>query len=290
MGCPKLYARNFNPYLKTVSGDAEPEEKECSGLYRFGYQGQFAEDETEETGYNNFELRMYDSRIGRWFALDPYNQYWSGYVGMGNNPINGVDPDGGFFGKTRANINSWFGGEAVEGKNGNHYVQYSDGREAKNFGQSGFRGKAEISNNYSVSVDAISVDGNYDEAPVFNYGYGQSFGERFTNSSFWFDQGKQFMFGNDNPDVTSLSLADNPVSHLIPLGQIPKAMIGARTVGNASKVTLVSSAFYSSLGVSGTIGRRIWTPYKSASSWSTLLGRWTPVLMEGGYIVNEVND
>ncbi len=30
----------------------------------------------------------------RWFVPDPANQYWSGYVGMGNNPVSLVDPDG----------------------------------------------------------------------------------------------------------------------------------------------------------------------------------------------------
>lgn len=28
--------------------------------------------------------------------MDPARQFWSGYVGMGNNPVNGVDPDGEF--------------------------------------------------------------------------------------------------------------------------------------------------------------------------------------------------
>ncbi len=62
--------------------------------YRFGYQGEFAEQD-DETGWNAFELRMYDSQIGRWMAPDPYRQYWSSYVGMGNNPMSLVDPDGG---------------------------------------------------------------------------------------------------------------------------------------------------------------------------------------------------
>jgi len=62
--------------------------------YRFGYQGEFAEQD-DETGWNAFELRMYDSQIGRWMAPDPYRQYWSSYVGMGNDPMSLVDPDGG---------------------------------------------------------------------------------------------------------------------------------------------------------------------------------------------------
>jgi RHS repeat-associated protein len=64
-------------------------------FYRFGYQGQFAEKD-DETGWNHFELREYDPVIGRWTATDPKRQFFSPYVGMGNNPINGVDPDGGF--------------------------------------------------------------------------------------------------------------------------------------------------------------------------------------------------
>lgn len=62
--------------------------------YRYGYQGQFAEKD-EETGWNTFELRMYDPVIGRWLGPDPYRQFYSAYVGMGNNPVSGVDPDGG---------------------------------------------------------------------------------------------------------------------------------------------------------------------------------------------------
>ncbi len=61
--------------------------------YRFGYQGEFAE-EDKETGKHQFQLRLYDSRLGRWSTIDPANQYHSPYLGMGNNPISGVDPDG----------------------------------------------------------------------------------------------------------------------------------------------------------------------------------------------------
>ena len=63
--------------------------------YRFGYQGQFAE-EDEETGWNQFELRMYDAEIGRWLVPDPMSQYWSPYMAMGNNPVSLVDPTGGW--------------------------------------------------------------------------------------------------------------------------------------------------------------------------------------------------
>ncbi|MNK15200.1 tRNA(Glu)-specific nuclease WapA precursor [compost metagenome] len=61
---------------------------------RYGYQGLYAEKD-KETGWNNFELRNYDAAIGRWLTTDPYGQYHSPYVGMGNNPVNRIDKDGG---------------------------------------------------------------------------------------------------------------------------------------------------------------------------------------------------
>ena len=51
--------------------------------YGRGYQGQNTRFD-EETGYDNFELRMYDSRLGRWTCKDPLQQYFSPYLGMGN--------------------------------------------------------------------------------------------------------------------------------------------------------------------------------------------------------------
>ena len=68
--------------------------KHVQGDYRYAYQGQ---EKDPETGMEAFELRLWDGRIGRWLNPDPYGQYSSPYLGMGNNPINGVDPDGGCF-------------------------------------------------------------------------------------------------------------------------------------------------------------------------------------------------
>jgi RHS repeat-associated protein len=82
--------------------------------YRFNYQGQFAEKD-DETSYNNFELRDYDGLIGRWLNRDPYNQYHSPYIGMGNNPINFIDPSGGW-GGFWDNIANFFRHKAGQGK------------------------------------------------------------------------------------------------------------------------------------------------------------------------------
>jgi len=64
------------------------------GDYRYAYQGQ---EKDPETGWEAFELRMYDGRVGRWMTTDPYSQYHSPYLAMGNRPISGIDPDGGKF-------------------------------------------------------------------------------------------------------------------------------------------------------------------------------------------------
>jgi RHS repeat-associated protein len=61
---------------------------------RHWYQGDYSELDPE-TGLQAFDLRMYSSRIGRWLSVDPYAQYWSPYLAMGNNPVGMVDPDGG---------------------------------------------------------------------------------------------------------------------------------------------------------------------------------------------------
>ncbi|UOY08636.1 hypothetical protein L0P88_08795 [Muricauda sp. SCSIO 64092] len=90
--------------------------------YRYGYQGQYAETDPE-TGKPAFELRLYDPRINRWLTTDPYNQYSSPYIGMGNDWPNGVDPDGGW--KTRLGAWLWKtfnGGGQIVGEKGNWSV------------------------------------------------------------------------------------------------------------------------------------------------------------------------
>ena len=72
-------------------------------LYRYAFQGQ---DKDPETGKEAFQLRLWDGRIGRWLTTDPAGQYSSPYLGMGNNPINGVDADGAFW----EELGNWISG------------------------------------------------------------------------------------------------------------------------------------------------------------------------------------
>ncbi|RTY97613.1 hypothetical protein EKM02_13490 [Flavobacterium sp. RSP49] len=60
--------------------------------YRYAFQGQELDG---ETGMEAFQLRLWDGRIGRWLSPDPYGQNYSPYMGMGNNPIRMIDPNGG---------------------------------------------------------------------------------------------------------------------------------------------------------------------------------------------------
>jgi RHS repeat-associated protein len=85
--------------------------------YRYAYQGQ---EKDPETGKKAFQLRLWDSRIGRWLTTDPKGQYNSPYLGMGNNPIIMEDPDGGAAnpvygsdGEYRGDTVEGFTGEAI---------------------------------------------------------------------------------------------------------------------------------------------------------------------------------
>ena len=61
--------------------------------YLFSHQGK---EEAEGQEWLQFELRMYNPSTGRFNSTDPYGQYHSPYLAMGNNPISFVDPDGGW--------------------------------------------------------------------------------------------------------------------------------------------------------------------------------------------------
>ncbi|XP_065087490.1 uncharacterized protein LOC135709195 [Ochlerotatus camptorhynchus] len=57
----------------------------------FRYTGQEFD---EETGLYNYHARIYDPDIGRFFQMDPMEQYASPYKYAGNSPVSQIDPDG----------------------------------------------------------------------------------------------------------------------------------------------------------------------------------------------------
>tara|TARA_R110002096_G_scaffold186511_2_gene365572 strand:- start:4283 stop:9571 length:5289 start_codon:yes stop_codon:yes gene_type:complete len=88
-----LSERDYYPFGMEMPGKSYTA---AGGNYRYAFQGQERDNEAGAS-HEFFTLRTWDGRLGRWTSPDPYAQFFSPYNGMGNNPINGVDPDGGLF-------------------------------------------------------------------------------------------------------------------------------------------------------------------------------------------------
>jgi RHS repeat-associated protein len=95
-----LIAKDYYPFGMEMSGrydvdlGTEPDDE-----YRFGFQNQEKDDEwTGQTGSHlNYKYRMYDARIGRFFAIDPLAAkypYYSTYAFSGNRVIDAVELEG----------------------------------------------------------------------------------------------------------------------------------------------------------------------------------------------------
>jgi RHS repeat-associated protein len=125
----------------------------ATGEYRFGFNGKLKD--TEWTGnegsHIDFGARIYDSRIGRWLALDPLAAKYpdlSPYAFVADNPIIFIDPDGrdivptneGAARATSALIQKYDQGDVmdevfksktylmVDPSTGEKYLQYGSGR------------------------------------------------------------------------------------------------------------------------------------------------------------------
>jgi RHS repeat-associated protein len=88
--------RSFADYYPF--GELFPGRNASDNNYRYAFQGQELD---TDTNMEAFQLRLWDGRIGRWLSTDPAGQYASPYLGMGNNPINGIDTNGGFWEELR---------------------------------------------------------------------------------------------------------------------------------------------------------------------------------------------
>jgi RHS repeat-associated protein len=80
--------------VTTLSSKKLGDSYEGSLKNNYLYQGAFAELD-DDIGWTDFALRNYDAQIGRWVQQDPYQQFASPYVGMGDDPVNLTDPSGG---------------------------------------------------------------------------------------------------------------------------------------------------------------------------------------------------
>ena len=105
-----LQEHHYYPYGLQIASISSKAAGEIDNMYR--YQGAYSDWE-EETGLSDFELRSYDAQVGRWTGVDPYDEFASGYVGMGNDPVSYVDEDGGSSGIAGALIGAIGGGIAM---------------------------------------------------------------------------------------------------------------------------------------------------------------------------------
>jgi RHS repeat-associated protein len=65
------------------------------GKNNYLYSGKELFDDADLNWYD-YGFRNYDPQIGRFIQQDPYSQFPSSYTGMGNDPVNTVDPSGGW--------------------------------------------------------------------------------------------------------------------------------------------------------------------------------------------------
>ncbi|MGE0569471.1 MAG: RHS repeat-associated core domain-containing protein, partial [Bacteroidia bacterium] len=105
-------------------GGELPGRKWVNEEFKFGYQGQ--EKNSESNPWYQFELRMYNQDIGRWFAPDPYGQFASPYIAMANNPVSGIDPDGGVVSNFRWTMNTISGNSGGYATGGAPFVGADD--------------------------------------------------------------------------------------------------------------------------------------------------------------------
>ena len=75
-----------------------PNRHNSSNSYRYGFQGQEKDDELKGPGNSlNYEFRMHDPRVGRFFAVDPLTKkypFYSPYQFSGNRVIDMVELEG----------------------------------------------------------------------------------------------------------------------------------------------------------------------------------------------------
>jgi RHS repeat-associated protein len=84
---PVVQVNAYYPYGMTSYAWVRENESFTSYLF----QGKKCDSLTQ---WHDFHARQYDATLGRFLSVDPRNQFASGFVGMANNPVVGVDPDG----------------------------------------------------------------------------------------------------------------------------------------------------------------------------------------------------
>jgi len=110
--------------------------------------------------------------LARWLTPDPAHQFHSPYLGMGNNPMNGVDPDGRDWFKNQDGTVKWFDNSSVGFSDadrnswsnvGTEYMEFN-GKNLKFYWQTGneFDGYKVFSVKYKAVAGKPLADGTFD--------------------------------------------------------------------------------------------------------------------------------
>ncbi len=192
----------------------------CEGVYRYGFRGQESD---PETGKEAFQLRLWDSRIGRWLTTDPYGQFASPYLGMGNNPITMVDPDGGYSCPNPPCNDTVDGGSlgevVINSKGGNKGIDFS---QMPNW-----------LSNISATTWDTSYTGNLDQ-------YNQDFGTNYTQGNQYNQYYYQRHYLPEQHDLyASMDAATGAAANMIMEGALlavplPKLGLASKIIGNTS--------------------------------------------------------
>jgi RHS repeat-associated protein len=97
---PMLEETHYYPDGLIMAGISDKAWNKLQNNYH--YQGNEIQNQEWNDGSgleeDDFNARFYDPQLGRWNTQDPAGQYASPYLGMGNNWMNGTDPNGQWFG------------------------------------------------------------------------------------------------------------------------------------------------------------------------------------------------
>ncbi len=235
----------------------------------FRYQGK---EYDKDLQWYDFHARQYDPYLGRFLAADPMMQFSSPYNGMGNNPINLIDPTGmgAYNGKHGKGTAEHKDDEEDDGKNTDYVpgslrdrflaTAASGGWNLRGGGYNGYGGDS-----YGVNYGATAGGSNVNVA--YEFALLQA---RRTGGKAEFRQGEWgYWVDNDNQSVT----------WIVENGVLSPTVTGRRSIWVSSQAN-GEKRNGTSIGVSGTAALLLGATFDIGVVWDGS-GDWAPYLAIG---------
>ncbi|WP_175288732.1 leucine-rich repeat domain-containing protein [Flagellimonas eckloniae] len=262
--------------------------------YRYAFQGQ---EKDPETGKEAFQLRLWDSRIGRWLTTDPFGQYNNPYLGMGNNPISRIDPDGGqdcnckdndppgllpFFNSLFNDLSNFLQGiDSKEGPDYSYLDQLNKQQDVLNALTSDLKRREEFlqkANGVALTVGTgglglATTSGTLSASLITRGGLSAlakrglfSFSTKGFGQRVLFETGTELLANNFNPyEVNLIGIA----------ASVPASNLGSEFIGSAYEYS-INEGFdiftYEAAAVNFTVGRANSSIHSNLQGTSSLLG------------------